>query len=88
MASLNIDPRLRKALPFVLIVIIGAVCLATFQRNRRQKQTILEETETRHLPDTLRVATLYSPSSYFLYRDEPMGYDYSLVSQFAREKGM
>lgn len=88
MASLNIDPRLRKALPFVLIVIIGAVCLATFQRNRRQEQTILEETETRHLPDTLRVATLYSPSSYFLYRDEPMGYDYSLVSQFARDKGM
>jgi len=38
------------------------------------------------LPDTLRVATLYSPSSYFIYRDEPMGYDYNLISQFAKDK--
>lgn len=40
------------------------------------------------LPDTLRVATLYSPTTYFIYRDEPMGYDYSLVSDFAQAKGM
>jgi len=40
------------------------------------------------LPDTLRVVTLYSPTSYFIYRDEPMGYDYSLVSALAAEKGM
>lgn len=40
------------------------------------------------LPDTLRVATLYSPTTYFIYRDEPMGYDYSLVSDFAKAKGM
>lgn len=40
------------------------------------------------LPDTLRVATLYSPTSYFLYRDEPMGYDYSLLMQFAADKGI
>lgn len=39
------------------------------------------------LPDTLRVATLYSPSSYFIYRDEPMGYDYSLLTQLAADKG-
>lgn len=40
------------------------------------------------LPDTLRVATLYGPTSYFLYRDEPMGYDYTLVDSLARQKGM
>lgn len=40
------------------------------------------------LPDTLRVATLYSPRSYFIYRDEPMGYDYNIVSRFAKDKGM
>lgn len=40
------------------------------------------------LPDTLRVATLYSPASYFIYRDEPMGYDFALVSALAGEKGM
>lgn len=40
------------------------------------------------MPDTLRVATLYSPTSYFIYRDQKMGYDYSLVETMAREKDM
>ncbi|MCM1452828.1 MAG: transglycosylase SLT domain-containing protein [Clostridium sp.] len=40
------------------------------------------------LPDTLRVATLYSPASYFIYRDQQMGYDYSLVHAMAKEKGL
>lgn len=40
------------------------------------------------LPDTLRVATLYSPTSYFIYREERMGYDYSLVTRLAADKGM
>lgn len=46
------------------------------------------DTLSRALPDTLRVGTLYSPTSYFIYRGEPMGYDYSLVNDFARAKGM
>ncbi len=40
------------------------------------------------LPDTLRVGTLYSPASYFIYRDQPMGYDYPLAAELAEEKGM
>lgn len=40
------------------------------------------------LPDTLKVATLYSPMSYFIYKDEPMGYDYTLVDSLAKQKGM
>lgn len=40
------------------------------------------------LPDTLRVVTLYGPTSYFLYRGEPMGYDYTLVDSLARQKNM
>lgn len=40
------------------------------------------------LPDTLVIATLYSPSSYFIYRDEPMGFDYDLIRRFTEEKGL
>lgn len=40
------------------------------------------------MPDTLRVATLYSPTSYFLYRDTVMGYDYSLIMTLAKEKNL
>ena len=40
---------------------------------------------SQQLPDTLRVATLYSPTSYFIYRDAMLGFDYSLVSEFAND---
>lgn len=40
------------------------------------------------LPDTLRVGTLYSPTTYFIYRDEPMGYEYDMVRQYAESQGM
>lgn len=40
------------------------------------------------LPDTLRVGTLYSPTSYFIYREEKMGYDYDLISRFGKDKGI
>ena len=39
-------------------------------------------------PDTLKVVTLYGPTSYFIYRGEPMGYDYTLVDSFAHDKHM
>lgn len=39
-------------------------------------------------PDTLRVATLYSPGSYFIYRETEMGYDYEMVNNLARDKGI
>lgn len=40
------------------------------------------------LPDTLRIATLYGPTSYFTYRDQEMGMDYEMASRFARDNDM
>lgn len=40
------------------------------------------------LPDTLRVGTLYSPTSFFIYREEKMGYDYDLISRFVTDKNL
>jgi len=34
--------------------------------------------------DTLRVATMYGPTSYFLFHDETMGYDYEMASNLAK----
>ena len=44
--------------------------------------------EPPRMPDTLRVATLYSPTSYFSYRGKEMGYDFDLVTSLAQAKGM
>lgn len=41
-----------------------------------------------NLSDTLRVATLYGPTSYFIYRGQEMGFDYENVKQFADSNGM
>lgn len=38
------------------------------------------------LPDTLKVVTLWSPESYFIYRGQEMGYDYELVTAMAADK--
>lgn len=38
--------------------------------------------------DTLRAVTLYGPTSYFIYRGQPMGYDYTLVSELAKDCGL
>lgn len=62
-----------------------AFCLATAVSCSRSSWV---DTSSHSLPDTLRVVTLYGPTSYFIYKGEPMGYDYTLVDSLARQKGM
>ena len=38
--------------------------------------------------DTLRVITLNTSTSYFIYRDQEMGYHYEMVKNFANEHGL
>lgn len=40
------------------------------------------------LPDTLRVGTLYSPTSLFIFRGDTMGYEYERISNFAKDKNI
>lgn len=35
--------------------------------------------------DTLRVLTLNTSTSYFIYRDQPMGYHYDMITEFSRQ---
>ena len=46
------------------------------------------DSSAKHFPDTLRVVTLYSPASYFIYKGQEMGYDYELVTALAVDKGL
>lgn len=46
------------------------------------------DTSTHRFPDTLKVATLYSPEAYFIYRGQEMGYDYELVASLAVDKDL
>lgn len=46
------------------------------------------DAESSALRDTLIVGTLYSPTSYFLYKGDLMGYHFDLISQFAKDKNI
>lgn len=47
-----------------------------------------EDSASHRLPDTLRIGTLYSPMSYFIYREERMGYDYDMAKRLCADKNM
>lgn len=38
--------------------------------------------------DTLRVLTLNTSTSYFIYRDQPMGYHYDMIRDFCKHHGL
>ena len=52
------------------------------------KDSKMAESNPYAIPDTLKVVTLYSPTSYFIYREVTMGYDYDLVKRLAQDKGL
>lgn len=72
----------------VLPAVSTALFIAILAAASCSKHDSGADTDRHAMPDTLRVVTLYGPTSYFLYRDEPMGYDYTLVDSLARQKGM
>lgn len=67
-------------------LIIGAISLAGCMGKKTRAEGIARLGGS--LPDTLRIGTLYSPSSYFIYREQPMGFNYEIACKFAEEHGM
>lgn len=76
-------------LPFAILatglIIIGVGCSSGGDKNADSIGGAADSLR-RPLPDTLRVGTLYSPTSYFIYRELEMGYDYELINRFASDK--
>lgn len=71
-----------------IAILLLALC-TTLSCGRGGNSRDTEADSTAHpLPDTLRVGTLYSPTSYFMYREEQMGYDYDMVTRLGADKGM
>lgn len=53
-----------------------------------KKKTVPDDTEKLRTTGELNVLTLYSSTSYFLYKDEKMGYEYELIRDFAESQGL
>ena len=53
-----------------------------------EKNNQIEQIDSFLLPDTLRIGIIYSPTSYFMYRGETLGFDYRLIKSFCDEKNI
>ncbi len=83
--------RWHKAIRVLMLsVIIGGMVMScgSSTGNGDTGNEVSADTVAHPLPDTLRVVTLYSPTSFFYYRELEMGYDYDLISRFASDKDM
>ncbi len=72
----------------ILIIATIALSLCISCKNHSGDKSEHSDIAEYSLPDTLHVGTLYSPTSYFLYRDETLGFDYKLIKSFCDEKGV
>ncbi len=80
-----------KRYPLLTLLILMLLPLLTLVdcKGSTGNSTASDDSNGEHRwPDTLRVATLYSPQSYFIYRGQEMGYDYELVTALAVDKDM
>ena len=69
-----------------LLMTVVMVFTAIWQAcSTKEQGTVVPEHK---LPDTLRVGTLYSPTSFFLYRGDTLGYEYERIKDFAADKGI
>lgn len=67
------------------IIPVGCKRTATTQSSDTHPSMIVVDNDSTGeiLTDTLYAVTLYGPTSYFIYKGEAMGYDYTLLKEFA-----
>ncbi|MDE7411766.1 MAG: transglycosylase SLT domain-containing protein [Paramuribaculum sp.] len=80
--SLNTDSYFRPTIPLLLVAVW---CLAAVSCHKSGDSSA-DAACAYGLPDTLRVVTLYSPGSFFYYKEMEMGYDYDLIKKFTADK--
>jgi len=70
---------------FLAIILIG-IGYREYKKIQERKKLI--DLPQIHVQGELRALTIYSPSSYFIYRDKEMGYEYELCSMLANDLGL
>ena len=74
---------MRKCFWGIMAMLIGTIAIAACQSSKGNGETDALENA---LPDTLVVGTLYSPTSFFLFRGDTLGYEYDRIVSFAKSK--
>ncbi|MEM8558089.1 MAG: transglycosylase SLT domain-containing protein [Bacteroidota bacterium] len=84
-------PR-KRTIASLLVPLVAALALvAAFRPDlapRLLPDPIERDLDAIHAGDTLTVLSAYNSTSYFLYRGEPMGYEYDLLQRFAEDQDL
>lgn len=77
----------------ILILFSLLFILSACKRSQKNKDQNEDETYTMDLPQLkaegeITAVTLYSSTSYFQYKMQPMGYEYDLINSFAHSQGL
>lgn len=75
---------MRRLVDIMLVFFVATVVMST--SCRRSTDATQTDSICYNLPDTIVVGTLYSPTSYFLYKGDLMGYNYDMMNRFAADK--
>ena len=80
----------RIVLSVVTLITIYIIVLSVISctNNNAQKDSIANDFDIIKSQGTLRVLTLSSSTSYFIYKGEEHGYEYEVISQFAADNGL
>lgn len=77
---------MKKKIQFLLSLLLLFLLVSCGQKkNEKSIDTVSSDLKDIIASDTLRVATMYGATSYFLFRDELMGYDYEMAENLAKE---
>ena len=71
---------------FSLILITICISMFTSCGTKKSDESALQSSKDLNQiikSDTLRVATMYGSTSYFLFRDELLGFDYEMAENIA-----
>ncbi len=74
--------KLSVPILFLLLLLLPACTLFTNKETPPCDMPCILES------DTLRILTLNTSTSYFIYRDQPMGYHYDIIREFCRTHGL
>lgn len=77
----------RKIISFLCLIVLLGSCSG---KKQEQKEDDFVYTDLPQLKEQgeITAVTLYSSTSYFQYKMEPMGYQYDLIKDFARSQGL
>ena len=75
---------MRRAISYWIYILFVLIFVsACGGKKQHSSENVLNDFDSICQRGELRVLTLYSSTSYFIYRGEEMGYEYERIKQFA-----